>query len=307
MNSESFFLFFSTIYITIILKKKLNYNREFTDSYNFFFQTKDNNHNTEKNLNAMKVQPYFHEYTEKYVDKELLLKTNANENENTEKNRNEMKVHRYTPEFTKENTEKNRNAMKVHRYFTKENTEKNRNAMKVHRYFTKENTEKNRNAMKVHRYTPEFTKENTDEMNVHRYFTKGNTLIYHMDIDYNEQSIILSIIDTFADENTKLFKELKPIIYFNSNLDTYDLKHFLSLDNKTNNNYGWIFISNDCSLLKNENINQIYSHQNIEVFTRWKKTFENSKICYSNIIKIIFDNKYYYVIYKNNKIEDYII
>jgi hypothetical protein len=90
------------------------------------------------------------------------------------------------------------------------------------------------------------------------------------------------------------------------------------LDNYLNNKFGWIIISDECQILKNEEVYINFSYENMNEFIIWKKNFEKSKKYYSNIIKINFfsekismnlhnnlsNNKHnfksYYIIYKNN-------
>ena len=168
---------------------------------------------------------------------------------------------------------------------------------------------------------------------------KNEFIIHNMDLFFNELYIAFFIFDSFADENKKLFDDIKPIIYYNNYLDIYDVKHCLVLDNYLNNKFGWIIISDECQTLKNEEIFSQeqhskefklkfpsayinFSYENMNEFIIWKKNFEESKKKYSNIIKINFysekysmylDNdlpidkynfKSYYIMYKNNMIEN---
>lgn len=166
------------------------------------------------------------------------------------------------------------------------------------------------------------TKENINEfkfskknMNEIKYEEKNEFIIHNMDLFFSELYIAFFIFDSFSDENKRLFDNIKPIIYYNNYLDIYDLKHCFILDNYENNKFGWIIISNECEILKNE-IYINFSYENIDDFIIWKKNFEVSKKYYSNIIKINFykeiysmnlqDNhnlKSFYIIYKNNMIE----
>ena len=144
-----------------------------------------------------------------------------------------------------------------------------------------------------------------------------------MDLFFNEMYIAFFILDSFADENKKLLDAEKTIIYYDNYLDIYDIKHCLVLDNYKNNKFGWIFISDNCQTLKNEELYSFghntayinFSYENINNFIIWKKNFEESKKYYSNIVKINFYSdkdlcinkdlfQSYYIICVNNSIEN---
>ena len=148
---------------------------------------------------------------------------------------------------------------------------------------------------------------------------KNKFIIHNMDLFFNELYIAFFIFDCFADENKKILDIAKPLIYYNNYLDIYDIKHCLVLDNYINNKFGWILISDECNILKNEELYSFghnspyisFSYENIDDFIIWKRNFEESKNYCSNIIKINFYSeklsskdifKSYYVMYKNNMI-----
>lgn len=160
--------------------------------------------------------------------------------------------------------------------------------------------------------------QNVLKLSIQKNEEKNKFIIHNMDLFFNELYIASFIFDSFADENKKLFDNIKPIIYYNNYLDIYDAKHCFVLDNYLNNKFGWIIISDECQILKNEEVYINFSYENMNEFIIWKKNFEESKKYYSNIIKINFfsekismnlhnnlsNNKHnfksYYIIYKNN-------